>query len=103
MATNTNATPQKEEVPKNEGLETPPDSPPFNLSDAAVKKSSAPPRTAAASPMTRTTRCCPRRRSIPSRLRTSSQTRPSDRTGRLEAAQRQRGLVDGARDAERRG
>ena len=27
MATNTNATPQKEEVPKNEGPETPPDSP----------------------------------------------------------------------------
>src|SRR2546430_9268499 len=38
MATKTNATPQKEEVPKNEGPETPPDSPPLNLSDAAVKK-----------------------------------------------------------------
>src|SRR5258708_615602 len=38
MATRTNATPQKEEVPKNEGPETPPDSPPLNLSDAAVKK-----------------------------------------------------------------
>ena len=34
MATKTNATPQKEEVPKTEG----PDSPPLNLSDAAVKK-----------------------------------------------------------------
>jgi RNA polymerase primary sigma factor len=38
MATKTNATPQKEEVPKNEGPETPPDSPPLNLSDATVKK-----------------------------------------------------------------
>ena len=38
MATKTNATPQKEEVPKNEGPETPPDSPPLNLSDTAVKK-----------------------------------------------------------------
>src|SRR5258708_6873886 len=38
MATKTNATPRKEEVPKNEGPETPPDSPPLNLSDAAVKK-----------------------------------------------------------------
>jgi RNA polymerase primary sigma factor len=38
MATKTNATPQKEEVPKNEGPATPPDSPPLNLSDAAVKK-----------------------------------------------------------------
>ena len=38
MATKTNATPQKEEVPKNEGPETPPDSPPLDLSDAAVKK-----------------------------------------------------------------
>jgi hypothetical protein len=37
MATKTNATPQKEEVPKNEGPETPPDSPLLNLSDAAVK------------------------------------------------------------------
>ena len=32
------ATPQKEEVPKKEGPETPPDSPPLDLSDAAVKK-----------------------------------------------------------------
>ena len=38
MATKTNATPQKEEVPKKEGPETPPDSPPLELSDAAVKK-----------------------------------------------------------------
>src|SRR5438105_10545417 len=38
MATNTNATTKKEEVPKNEGPETPPDSPPLNLSDAAVRK-----------------------------------------------------------------
>ena len=37
MATKTNATPQKEEVPKNEGPETPPDSLLLNLSDAAVK------------------------------------------------------------------
>ena len=36
MATNTNATAQKKEVPKNEGPETPPDSPPLNLSDAAA-------------------------------------------------------------------
>jgi hypothetical protein len=35
--TKTNATPQKEEVPKNEGPETPPDSLLLNLSDAAVK------------------------------------------------------------------
>ena len=36
-ASKTNATPQKEEVPKNEGPETPPDSLLLNLSDAAVK------------------------------------------------------------------
>src|SRR5471032_453367 len=38
MASNTNATPQKEEVLKTEGPETPPDSPLLDLSDAAVKK-----------------------------------------------------------------
>ena len=38
MASKTNATPQKEEVPKQEGPETPPDSPLLDLSDAAVKK-----------------------------------------------------------------
>ena len=38
MANKTNATPQKEEVPKKEGPETPPDSPLLDLSDAAVKK-----------------------------------------------------------------
>ena len=38
IATQTNATPQKKEVPKKEGRETPPDSPPPDLSDAAVKK-----------------------------------------------------------------
>ena len=38
IATQTNATPQKKEVPKKEGPETPPDSPPLDLSDAAVKK-----------------------------------------------------------------
>src|SRR5674476_322282 len=38
MASKTNATPQKEEVPKKEGPETSPDSPLLDLSDAAVKK-----------------------------------------------------------------
>ena len=38
MASNTDVTPQKEEVSKNEGPETPPDSPLLDLSDAAVKK-----------------------------------------------------------------
>jgi RNA polymerase primary sigma factor len=38
MPTKTNATPQKEEVPKREAPETPPDSPPLDLSDAVVKK-----------------------------------------------------------------
>ena len=38
MASNTNVTPQKEEVPEKEGPETPPDSPLLDLSDAAVKK-----------------------------------------------------------------
>ena len=38
MANKTIATPQKEEVPKKEGPETPPDSPPLDLSDVAVKK-----------------------------------------------------------------
>jgi RNA polymerase primary sigma factor len=38
MASKTNATPQKEEVPKQEGPETPSDSPLLDLSDAAVKK-----------------------------------------------------------------
>ena len=38
MANKTIATPQKEELPKKEGPETPPDSPPLDLSDAAVKK-----------------------------------------------------------------
>src|SRR5947209_10360368 len=36
------------------------------------RSSSAPPRSAATSPMTRSTRCCPPRRSIPSRSRTCS-------------------------------
>jgi RNA polymerase primary sigma factor len=38
MASNTDVTPQKEGVSKNEGPETPPDSPLLDLSDAAVKK-----------------------------------------------------------------
>src|SRR5882672_914612 len=38
MASKTNATPRKEEVPNKEGPETPPDSPLLDLSDAAVKK-----------------------------------------------------------------
>ena len=38
MTSKTNATPQKEEVPKTDGPETPPDSPLLDLSDAAVKK-----------------------------------------------------------------
>ena len=38
MASNTDVTLQKEEVSKNEGPETPPDSPLLDLSDAAVKK-----------------------------------------------------------------
>jgi RNA polymerase primary sigma factor len=38
MASKTNATPQKEEVPKNEGPEIPPGNPVLDLSDAAVKK-----------------------------------------------------------------
>jgi RNA polymerase primary sigma factor len=38
MASKNNATPQKEEVQKKEGPETPPDSPLLDLSDAAVKK-----------------------------------------------------------------
>src|SRR5674476_64259 len=38
MASKTNATPQKEEVPKKEGPETSSDSPLLGLSDAAVKK-----------------------------------------------------------------
>ena len=38
MATKTDATPQKDELPEKEGPETPPDSPLLDLSDAAVKK-----------------------------------------------------------------
>jgi RNA polymerase primary sigma factor len=38
MTSKTNVTPHKEEVPQKEGPETPPDSPLFGLSDAAVKK-----------------------------------------------------------------
>src|ERR1035437_3651202 len=38
MASKTNATPQKEEVPKKEGPETPTDRPLLDLLDAAVKK-----------------------------------------------------------------
>jgi len=38
MISKTNVTPQKEEVPQKEGPETPPDSPLFDLSDAATKK-----------------------------------------------------------------
>ena len=38
MASNTNATPQEEGVPKEEGSETPPDSPLLDLADAAVKQ-----------------------------------------------------------------
>ena len=38
MANKTKVTPQKEEMPENEGRETPPGSPLLDLSDAAVKK-----------------------------------------------------------------
>jgi len=38
MASKTNTTPRKEEVPNKEGPETPPDSPMLDLSGAAVKK-----------------------------------------------------------------
>src|SRR6516162_5392317 len=38
MASKTKVTPQKEEVPEKEGADTPPDCPPLDLSDAAVKK-----------------------------------------------------------------
>ena len=38
MASKTEVTPQKEEVPEKEGPETPPDSPLLDLSDAAIKK-----------------------------------------------------------------
>jgi hypothetical protein len=38
MASKTNATPQKEEVPKKEGPETPTDSPLLDLSDAAANR-----------------------------------------------------------------
>src|SRR6195256_6575965 len=38
MASKTNVTPRKEEVPNKEGPETPPDSPLLDLSNAAVKK-----------------------------------------------------------------
>ena len=38
MASKTKVTPQKEEMLEKEGPETPPDSPPLDLSDAAVKK-----------------------------------------------------------------
>ena len=38
MASKTKITPQKEEVPEKEGADTPPDCPPLDLSDAAVKK-----------------------------------------------------------------
>jgi RNA polymerase primary sigma factor len=38
MASKTTATPQKEEVPEQEGPQTPPDSPLLDLSDAAVRK-----------------------------------------------------------------
>jgi hypothetical protein len=38
MASKTKMTRQKENVPEKEGLETPPDSPLLDLSDAAVKK-----------------------------------------------------------------
>ena len=38
MASKTKVTPQKEELPEKEGADTPPDYPPLDLSDAAVKK-----------------------------------------------------------------
>jgi len=38
MASKTEVTPQKEEVPEKEGPETPPDSPLLDLSDVAIKK-----------------------------------------------------------------
>ena len=38
MASKTEVTPQKEEAPEKEGLETPPDSPLLDLPDAAIKK-----------------------------------------------------------------
>jgi hypothetical protein len=61
----------KEGALKKEDRETVADSALAGLSDAAVR-SSAPPRSAASSHVTRSTRYCPRRRSIPSRPRMSS-------------------------------
>jgi RNA polymerase primary sigma factor len=102
MATKTNATPQKEEVPKNEGPETPPDSPPLNLSDAAVKKliRSAKKRGYVAHDQINSV--------LPSEEVNSEQIEGvlAGETEVIEPderrAQRQ-GRVDGARDAERRG
>ena len=102
MATKTNATPRKEEVPKNEGPETPPDSPPLNLPDAAIKKliRSAKKLGYVAHDQINSV--------LPSEKVNSEQIEGvlADETEVIEPderrAQRQ-GRVDGARDAERRG
>jgi hypothetical protein len=59
-ASKTNATKQKEEVPNNDGPESLPEIPPIDLWDDAVKKLI---ESAATSLTTRSTRCCPQRRS----------------------------------------
>ena len=61
----------KEGALEKEDRETVADSPLAGLSDAAVQLI-RPPRSVATSHMTRSTRSCPRRRSIPSRSRMSS-------------------------------
>ena len=67
MASKIKVTRQKVEMLEKEGPETPL----LDLSDAAVKALIRSARSAPMSPTTRSTRCYPRRRSSPSRSRTS--------------------------------
>ena len=76
MASKPKVTPQKEEVPEKEAPETAPDSPLPDLSDAAVKKLTHSAKKRGYVTHDQINSVLPRRRSIPRRSRTSSQTRP---------------------------
>ena len=76
MASKTEETPPKEEMLEKEGPETLPDRPLLDLSDAAVKKLIRSAKKRGYVTHDQINSVLPRRRSIPRRSRTSSQTRP---------------------------
>jgi hypothetical protein len=89
MASKTKVTPQKEEMLEKEGSETRPDSQPLRPLGRRQEADSQREESAGMSLTTRSTRCCPRRRSNPSRSRTSArwvstQLRPRKPSSKME-------------------